>query len=45
MRCCRADGLILKPDRPLTTINELAADWALNEGVPQGELYSTTTTM
>ena len=44
MRCCRSDGLILKPDRPLTTINELAADWALN-GASQGELYSTTTTM
>jgi hypothetical protein len=45
MRCCRQDGLILKPDRPLTTINELVSDWALNEGVAQGELYSTTTSM
>jgi hypothetical protein len=45
MRCCRQDGLILKPDRPLTTINQLVADWAFNDGVPQGELYSTETTM
>jgi hypothetical protein len=45
MKCCRQDGLILKPDRPLTTINELVADWAINDGVPQGELYSTETTM
>jgi hypothetical protein len=45
MRCCRDDGLILKPDRPLTTINTLVADWALNDGVIQGELYSTQTTM
>ena len=45
MRCCRQDGLILKPDRALTTINELVADWALNGDKPQGELYSTETTM
>jgi hypothetical protein len=45
MRCCRADGLILKPDRPLTAINEVIADWADNDGVLPGELYSTTTTM
>jgi hypothetical protein len=45
MRCCRQDGLILKPDRPLTTINQGVADWALNDGVSQGELYSTKTTM
>ncbi len=45
MRCCRSDGLILKPDRPLTTINTLVADWILNDGVAQGELYSTQTTM
>jgi hypothetical protein len=45
MRCCRADGLILKPDRPLTTINEVIADWAVNDGILPGELYSTTTTM
>jgi hypothetical protein len=45
MRCCRQDGLILKPDRSLTTINQVAADWALNGGVSQGELYSTQTTM
>ena len=44
MRCCREDGLILKPDRPLTTINEVIADWA-STGVMPGELYSTTTTM
>ncbi len=45
MRCCRQDGLILKPDRPLTMINMLASDWAFYNGVSQGELYSTTTTM
>jgi hypothetical protein len=45
MRCCRQDGLILKPDRPLRTINTLIADWALYDGVVQGELYSTHTTM
>lgn len=45
MKCCRQDGLILKPDRPLTMINALISDWALNNGVSQGELYSTQTTM
>jgi len=45
MKCCRQDGLILKPDRPLTAINEVVADWALNNGVIQGELYSTETTI
>jgi hypothetical protein len=45
MRCCRQDGLILKPDRPLTTINELVADWAAYDGIQQGELYSTETTV
>lgn len=45
MKCCRKDGLILKPDRSLTTINRVAADWALNDGHSQGELYSTQTTM
>ncbi|CAF3564069.1 unnamed protein product [Rotaria socialis] len=43
MKCCRQDGLILKPDRPITTINTLIADWASNNGVVQGELYSTQT--
>jgi hypothetical protein len=45
MKCCRQDGLILKPDRPLTTINPLISDWALYDDVTQGELYSTRTTM
>jgi hypothetical protein len=45
MKCCRQDGLILKPDRPLTTINALISDWALSNSVSQGELYSTRTTM
>jgi hypothetical protein len=45
MKCCRQDGLILKPDRPLTTINEVVADWAINDGIMPGELYSTETTM
>ena len=45
MRCCRQDGLILKPDRAITTINALAADWARYKNDPQGELYSTETTM
>jgi hypothetical protein len=45
MRCCRQDGLILKPDRPLTMINLLVSEWALYNSVSQGELYSTRTTM
>ena len=45
MRCCRQDGLILKPDRAITTINALAADWVRYDNVPQGELYSTETTV
>jgi hypothetical protein len=45
MKCCRPDGLILKPDRPLTMINTLVSDWALHNSVKQGELYSTRTTM
>ncbi|CAF1261231.1 unnamed protein product [Rotaria sordida] len=45
MKCCRRDGLILKPDRPLRTINTLVADWAFYNGVIQGELYSTQTTI
>jgi hypothetical protein len=45
MQCCRQDGLILKPDRPLTMINTLISNWALYDGVSQGELYSTRTTM
>jgi hypothetical protein len=45
MRCCRPDGLILKSDRPLTMINRLISDWALHDGVSQGELYSRRTTM
>jgi hypothetical protein len=45
MRCCRPDGLILKPDRPLTMINTLVSDWAFHNSVSQGELYSTRTTM
>jgi hypothetical protein len=45
MKCCRQDGLILKPDRPLTMINALASEWALYSGKSQGELYSTRTTM
>ena len=45
MKCCREDGLILKPDRPLTMINALTSDWAFYKGVSQGELYSTRTTM
>ncbi|CAF1089846.1 unnamed protein product [Rotaria sp. Silwood1] len=45
MKCCREDGLILKPDRPLTMINRLVSDWAFHDGVSQGELYSTRTNM
>jgi hypothetical protein len=45
MKCCRQDGLILKPDRPLTTINAVISDWATYNSVSQGELYSTRTTM
>ncbi|CAM2722812.1 unnamed protein product [Rotaria socialis] len=45
MKCCREDGLILKPELPLTMINRLASDWAFHNGVSQGELYSTRTTI
>ncbi|CAF2075690.1 unnamed protein product [Rotaria magnacalcarata] len=45
MRCCRQDGLILKPDRPLTMINTLISDWAFYDDFSQGELYSTKTTI
>lgn len=45
MKCCRKDGLILKSDRPLTMINALISDWALNNSGQHGELYSTRTTM
>jgi hypothetical protein len=45
MRCCRADGVILKPDRPLTMIDRLISDWALYNSMSQGELYTTSTTM
>ncbi|CAF4590273.1 unnamed protein product, partial [Rotaria magnacalcarata] len=29
MRCCRQDGLILKPTKPLTMIDLAISDWAL----------------
>ena len=45
MRCCRADGVILKPDRPLTMIDRLISDWALHNSMSQGEIYTTKTTM
>ena len=45
MRCCRQDGLILKPSKPLTMIDLLITDWAINKGFSQGELYSTKTVM
>jgi hypothetical protein len=45
MRCCRQDGLILKPDRPLTAINVLLSDWASADSQMPGELYSTQTDM
>ena len=45
MKCCRQDGLILKPDHPLTMINALISDWALFNSDSQGELYSTRTTI
>ncbi|CAF2648055.1 unnamed protein product [Rotaria sp. Silwood2] len=45
MRCCNQRGLILKPDRPITLIDALVADWAQNNGVAQGELYSTRSTL
>ncbi|CAF3069093.1 unnamed protein product [Rotaria sp. Silwood2] len=43
MKCCRQDGLILKPSKPLTMIDLLINDWAINHGIIQGELYSTKT--
>jgi hypothetical protein len=45
MKCCRKDGLILKPDRAITMIDLLISDWAQNNGNKQGELYSTQSTM
>lgn len=45
MRCCREDGLILKPDRSIAMIDALVADRAQNSGVIQGELYSTHSTL
>ncbi|UJR35222.1 hypothetical protein I4U23_027988 [Adineta vaga] len=38
MRCCREDGLILKPSRPLTMIDLLISDWAKNKGINQSSL-------
>ena len=45
MKCCRQDGLILKPDRPISMIDVLIADWAQHDGAKQGQLYSTESTM
>ena len=45
MRCCRQDGLILRPDRAIMTINQSVADRARYNDVQQGELYSTQTVM
>ncbi|CAF1203111.1 unnamed protein product [Adineta steineri] len=45
MKCCRQDGLILKPERPLTMINRLISDWAFYDDILQGQLYSTRTTI
>lgn len=44
MRCCNENGLILKPDRPITLIDQLVADWAQNQGVSL-ELYSIRSTL
>lgn len=45
MRCCRQDGLILKPDRPATMIDQVIADWASSGGQVPGEVYSTQSIM
>ncbi|CAF1132035.1 unnamed protein product, partial [Didymodactylos carnosus] len=45
MKCCNEDGLILKPNRPLTMIDKLLQDWSMNDGTSQGELYSTYSTV
>jgi hypothetical protein len=45
MKCCRQDGLILKPDRPISMIDVLISEWAQHNGIKQGELYSTESTM
>jgi len=45
MKCCRSDGLILKPDQPLTMLNRLISAWAFYNDIIQGELYSTKTIM
>ncbi|CAF1041432.1 unnamed protein product [Rotaria sordida] len=44
-KCCQQDGLILKPDRPITMIDLLISDWSQNNGNKQGELYSTQPTI
>ncbi|CAF2091167.1 unnamed protein product [Rotaria magnacalcarata] len=43
MKCCRQDGLILKPSKPLTMIDLAISDWAIHKSIIQGELYSTKT--
>ena len=45
MKCCRQDGLILKPDRPISMLDILISDWAQYNGTKQGELYTTESTM
>ncbi|CAF1174900.1 unnamed protein product [Didymodactylos carnosus] len=45
MKCCNKDGLILKPNRPLTMIDKLLQDWSWNDGTSNGELYSTVSTI
>jgi hypothetical protein len=45
MKCCRQDGLILKPDRPISMLDVLISEWAQHDGIKQGELYSTESTM
>ncbi|XP_064616666.1 uncharacterized protein LOC135480695 [Liolophura sinensis] len=43
MRCCNADGLILKPSRPARSIDKSIMEKAFQDGKgPVGEVWSTT---
>ncbi|XP_046547807.1 uncharacterized protein LOC124257721 [Haliotis rubra] len=44
MRCCNDDGLILKPSRPATAIDDQIVEAAFQDGSgPDGELWTTYT--
>ncbi|ESO98846.1 hypothetical protein LOTGIDRAFT_231210 [Lottia gigantea] len=41
MKCCNTDGLILKPSKPATAIDDQIIQSALGSGGPEGEVWST----